>query len=111
MPKIDKSGSTTAVDTEGANQQTSDLQFALKFLRAFDSVASIFSTCWLIAGGYYVYNCYTEVNHHLEEENSPYFCDYTAYTFAFIVITIGFVSLALSVIAAICACYCRSSGE
>lgn len=110
MPKLSKSG-PAVVDSE-ANVQAPDLQFALRSLRAFDSVASIFSTCWLIVGGYYVYDCYNEVNHNLDDaEDNANFCDYTAYTFAFIVITIGFISLTLSVIAAICACCWRSSDE
>ena len=69
----------------------------------------IFSTCWLIVGACYVYSTYEIVTHHvLEDEN---YCEYTAYTFAFIVITIGFISLVLSVIAALCACVCRSSSD
>ena len=85
------------------------MQLAIKLLRTFDSLASIFSTCWLIVGAYYVYSTYEIVTHHvLEDEN---YCEYTAYTFAFIVITIGFISLVLSLIAALCACFCKSDEE
>ena len=78
-------------------------------LRTFDSVASIFSTCWLIVGAVNVYSTYEDVEHH--DKLDPQYCDYTAYTFAFIVITIGFISLVLSIIAAVCACFCSSSEE
>ena len=85
------------------------MQMAVKGLRAFDSLASIFSTCWLIVGAHNVYSTYEYVNHH--EEIDEDYCDYTTYTFAFIVITIGFISLVLSVVAALCACFCRSSDD
>ncbi len=63
----------------------------------------------VITGSFYVYSTYEVVDHH--DPNDPDYCDYTAYTFAFIVITIGFISLGLSVIAALCACFCRSSDD
>ena len=85
------------------------MQLTYKLLRVFDSVASIFSTCWLIVGAYYVYSTYETVTHHVFEDEN--YCEYTAYTFAFIVITIGFISLVLSLIAAICACFCRNDEE
>ena len=37
------------------------------------------------------------------------YCDYTTYIFAFVVITIGFVSLFFSVLGAICTCFCKGS--
>ena len=96
-------------DKQPPKQIQMTMQLAIKLLRTFDSLASIFSTCWLIVGAYYVYSTYEIVTHHvLEDEN---YCEYTAYTFAFIVITIGFISLVLSLIAALCACFCKSDEE
>ena len=80
---------------------------SIKALRTFDTLASIFSTCWLIVGAHNVYSTYEFVTHH--EVTDVNYCDYTTYTFAFIVITIGFISLVLSIIAALCACFCKSS--
>ena len=39
------------------------------------------------------------------------YCNYGTYMFAFIVITIGYISLCLSVLAAICTCFCRGESE
>merc|ERR1711997_64010 len=102
--KIDNSVHTLEGSNGNGNSKepSQNMQLAVKAIRAFDTVASIFSTIWLIVGAYNVYSSYEFVNHHDLVNES--FCDYTAYTFAFIVITIGFISLVLSVIAALCAC-------
>jgi hypothetical protein len=65
------------------------------------------STCWLIAGSYYVYGASPTY----DDATKPTYCDYDAYMFAFIVITIGYISLCLSVVAAVCACFCRKGSE
>ena len=90
-----------------SNSETMDM--AIKFLRTFDTVASVFSTLWLLIGSYFVYSCYDKVIHDEKDKDSDNFCDYTAYLFAFIVITIGFISLALSIIAAVCMCAVRNN--
>jgi len=66
-----------------------------------------FSTCWLIAGSYYVYGATPTY----DDVAQPTYCDKGAYVFAFAVITIGYISLCLSVAGAICACFCRKSPE
>ena len=76
-------------------------------LRIYDSLASVFSTCWLIAGSVYVYGA----NPTYDDPHKDSFCDYSAYMFAFVVITIGYVSLALSVLAYTCACVCMRDKE
>jgi hypothetical protein len=91
-------------------QEAAGMELTIRLLKTFDSLASIFSTCWLIVGSYYVYSTYEYVTHHSGLDNQT-FCNYTAYTFAFIVITIGFISLGLSIIAALCACFCKSSDD
>ena len=109
--KIDNSVHTLEGSNGNGNSKepSQNMQLAVKAIRVFDTVASIFSTIWLIVGAVNVYKSYNDVNHHeLSHEN---FCDYTAYTFAFIVITIGFISLVLSVIAALCACICKPSDD
>ena len=104
IPKFNKSESVGQTsETKKSNSETMDM--AIKFLRTFDTIASIFSTLWLLIGSYFVYSCYDKVSH--DEKDSDNFCDYTAYLFAFIVITIGFVSLALSIFAAVCMCIVR----
>merc|ERR1712038_501332 len=103
--KIESVGQTS--ETKKSNSETMDM--AIKFLRTFDTVASVFSTLWLLIGSYFVYSCYDKVIHDEKEKDSDNFCDYTAYLFAFIVITIGFVSLALSIIAAVCMCAIRNN--
>ena len=90
----------------------------VKAIKVFDSVASIFSTCWMIVGSFYVYGSWTIVKwvegatgdstNGVTGVDSTY-CDYGTYMFAFIVITIGYISLCLSVLAAICTCFCRGS--
>ena len=103
--KIESVGQTS--ETKKSNSETMDM--AIKFLRTFDTVASVFSTLWLLIGSYFVYSCYDKVIHDEKDKDSDNFCDYTAYLFAFIVITIGFVSLALSIIAAVCMCAVRNN--
>ena len=80
------------------------MDLAIKLLRTFDTAASLFHTLWLLIGSYFVYSCYNDVTHTKVQENSEdiddNFCDYTAYTFAFIIITINLISLILSLIAA-----------
>jgi hypothetical protein len=61
----------------------------------------------LIAGSCYVYG----ISPTYDDATKSTFCDYEAYIFAFIVITIGYISLFLSVVAAICACFCRREPE
>ena len=78
------------------------VQWTVHALRIYDSLASIFSTCWLIVGSVYVYGKHSSVTFGNPKEAT--YCDYNAYTFAFVVITIGFVSLGLSILAALCAC-------
>ena len=68
-----------------------------------------FFSLFPIIGAHNVYSSYEYVTHH--DPSDPMYCDYTVYTFAFIVITIGFISLVLSVIAALCACVCKSSSD
>ena len=93
----------------------------VKAIKVFDSVASIFSTCWMIVGSFYVYGSWTIVKWvegatgatadnptSIATADSTY-CDYGTYMFAFIVITIGYISLWISVLAAICTCFCRGS--
>ena len=115
IPQINKIDSLN-IEGGGQNQDKQPpkqvqitMQLAIKLLRTFDSLASIFSTCWLIVGACYVYSTYEIVTHHVLEDDN--YCEYTAYTFAFIVITIGFISLVLSMIAALCACFCKSEDE
>ena len=115
IPQINKIDSMN-IEGGGQNQDKQPpkqvqitMQLAIKLLRTFDSLASIFSTCWLIVGACYVYSTYEIVTHHVLEDDN--YCEYTAYTFAFIVITIGFISLVLSMIAALCACFCKSEDE
>ena len=103
IPKFNK------VEASGGSSSSSDeaMDLAIKLLRAFDTFTSIFSTLWLLIGSYFVYSVYDDVTHKkLDDEN---YCDYTAYTFAFIVITIGFISLALSIIAALCMCVIKNT--
>ena len=45
------------------------------------------------------------------ESESEVFCNKSTYIFAYVVITIGYVSLVLSLIAAICTCLCSKSSE
>lgn len=78
------------------------VQWTVHALRIYDSLASIFSTCWLIVGSVYVYGKHSSVTFANVKEAT--YCDYNAYTFAFVVITIGYVSLGLSILAALCAC-------
>ena len=82
-------------------------------LQVFDTLASVFSTCWLIAGSVYVYGAYHHVTYNDEEEESQllHFCNYGTYVFAFVVITIGYISLVLSLVAAVCSCACRAVDE
>merc|ERR1711963_508504 len=42
-------------DKQPPKQIQMTMQLAIKLLRTFDSLASIFSTCWLIVGAYYVH--------------------------------------------------------
>jgi len=85
----------------GANPNDFPLvQWLVKGLQIFDTFASIFSTCWLIVGSYYVYGLTNGPTYGNPLEAT--YCDYTAYTFAFAVITIGYVSLVLSLVAALC---------
>ena len=103
IPKFNK------VEASGGSSSSSDeaMDLAIKLLRAFDTFTSIFSTLWLLIGSYFVYSVYDDVTHKkMDDEN---YCDYTAYTFAFIVITIGFISLALSIIAALCMCVIKNT--
>lgn len=114
IPSMNIVGVSATAEGEGNQSKKSStegpaMQYAIKGLRTFDSLASIFSTCWLIAGSYYVYSTYTTVTH--DDTSQPTYCDKTAYTFSFIVITIGYISLGLSIIAALCACFCRSGSE
>ena len=68
---------------------------------------------FVILGAYNVYRNYEIVEYELiqDEPINQNYCDYNAYTFSFIVITIGFISLVLSLFAALCACVCRSNDE
>lgn len=108
-----------------------------KVIKVFDSVASIFSTCWMIVGSIYVYGKWTIVSWEenvvrdfttteltaIQNDNTtdiittslpnvvanPNYCIFVTYMFAFVVITIGYVSLCISIIGAICTCYCSGS--
>ncbi|TRY78900.1 hypothetical protein TCAL_01703 [Tigriopus californicus] len=79
----------------------------LSVLTIYDSFASVFSTIWLVVGSIYVYGVSPDFQH----RDSPKYCDYNAYMFAFVVITIGYISLGLSILAALFACVCRSNRE
>lgn len=79
----------------------------LSVLTIYDSFASVFSTVWLVVGSIYVYGVSPDF-HHRDSHN---YCDYNAYMFAFVVITIGYISLGLSILAALFACVCRSNRE
>ena len=93
----------------------------VKAIKVFDSVASIFSTCWMIVGSFYVYGSWKRVswaegpigattdNPTSVAAMDATYCDYGTYMFAFIVITIGYISLCVSILAAICTCFCRGS--
>ena len=81
------------------------MDLAIKLLRTFDTVASLFHTLWLLLGSYFVYSCYNKVTHtqvqEISENIDDNFCVYSAYTFAFIIVTINLISLILSFIAAL----------
>ena len=109
MNKVNPDGDQLQFSEPPSKEVQATMQLTVKLLRTFDSLASIFSTCWLIVGAYYVYSTYEIVTHHVLEDE--HYCEYTAYTFAFIVITIGFISLVLSLVAALCACFCKSDDE
>ena len=57
----------------------------------------------------YVYGAYHHVSY--SDEEHEHFCNYATYVFAFVVITIGYISLVLSLIAVICSCACRVVDE
>ena len=90
-----------------------------KLIKVFDSLASIFSTCWMIVGSAYVYGKWTVVTWNPDAIDSDVksddaiamknYCDYTTYMFAFVVITIGYVSLFFSLLGAICTCFCKGA--
>ena len=69
----------------------------------YDSLASVFSTCWLIAGSVFVYGAAPTFSDPAADD----YCDHDAYYFAFVVITIGYISLGLSLLAAVCHCVFR----
>jgi len=81
------------------------VRYLVHGLKVFDTLASIFSTCWLVAGSVYVYGA--EIESYEEPEAAKY-CNYSTYMFAFVVITIGYVSLVLSLLAAVCSCACKN---
>jgi len=99
------SGDACGLATEGTGLKASGnpddfpmVQWLVKGLQVFDTFASIFSTCWLIVGSYYVYGTSPTYGNPMAATH----CDHTAYVFAFAVITIGYVSLVLSLTAALC---------
>ena len=95
-----------------------------KVIKVFDSLASIFSTCWMIAGSVYVYGKWHIVSWEetmvgdnttdiptpvLNAVANPNYCDFDTFMFSFVVITIGYVSLCISIIGAICTSSCSGS--
>ena len=100
LPKFNKIDSGT-VPADSGSKTAERMDLIIKLVKAFDTVASVFSTLWLIIGGYFVYGCYDIVQFDSENLNSKY-CDSTAYYFAFGVITLGCISLVLSVISFVC---------
>ena len=107
-PKSGEQSELKKAHDSGPNPADFELvQYIVKGLKVFDTLASIFSTCWLIAGSIYVYG----VSPTYDEPTSSSYCDESAYKFAFSVITIGYISLALSVVAAICSCFCRGDDD
>ena len=98
MPPHISTGTPGFSDLPTALLPTSKIKNNLNFFSPFP-----------IIGAHNVYSSYEYVTHH--DPSDPMYCDYTVYTFAFIVITIGFISLVLSVIAALCACVCKSSSD
>ena len=107
-----------------------------KVIKVVDSLASIFSTCWMIAGSVYVYGKWHIVsweeisasdgtsteqtaiqNDNTSDTVTPVmnsvansnYCDYDTFMFSFVVITIGYISLCISIIGALCTCYCNGS--
>ena len=79
------------------------MEMIVKGLKIFDTVASIFSTCWLVVGSYHVYSAKPTFDNPLSKD----YCDYTPFMCAFVVITIGYISLGLSVLAAVISCICN----
>ena len=100
LPKFNKIDSGT-VPADSGSKTAERMDLIIKLVKAFDTVASVFSTLWLIIGGYFVYGCYDIVQFDSENLN-PKYCDSTAYYFAFGVITLGCISLVLSVISFVC---------
>ena len=99
-----------------------NLSLALyKLIKVFDSLASIFSTCWMIVGSVYVYGKFSEVKYgkftsESEEATEtdpilpdPDYCDSTTFIFAFTVITIGYISLGFSILLALITCFWTGS--
>jgi len=95
-----------------------NLSLALyKLIKVFDSLASIFSTCWMIVGSVYVYGKFSQVSYdeytsdseEVTEANplvhNPNYCDSTTLIFAFTVITIGYISLGFSILLALITCF------
>ncbi|XP_040575720.1 uncharacterized protein [Lepeophtheirus salmonis] len=66
-------------------------------LKCLDILASVFSTVWLIIGSIYVYG---NLDLNYVNQNEENYCDLKLYGTAFIVITIGYISLFMSTIAA-----------
>ena len=101
IPKFNKIESTTT----GSSNNSEPMDLAIKLLRTFDTAASLFHTLWLLIGSYFVYSCYNKVTHtkvqEISENIDDNFCVYSAYTFAFIIVTINLISLILSLIAAL----------
>lgn len=58
-----------------------------------------------MTGSIYVYGADPQY----DSPSEPHYCPEGAYLFAFIVVTIGYVSLALSLLAAVCHCAYNSS--
>jgi hypothetical protein len=108
-----------------------------KVIKVFDSLASIFSTCWMIAGSVYVYGKWHIVSWEewtvvgdgttteqtaIPNDNTtdittpvtnilanPNYCDFDTFMFSFVVITIGYISLCISIIGAVCTCFWSGS--
>ena len=107
VPRLESSSEKLSImekSTDSMDNKSPLIDLTVRYLTIYDSLASIFSTAWLIAGSIYVYRS----NPDYSDPNGPNYCLYDAYMFAFIVITIGYVSLGLSVVAAIFACLFKS---
>uniref|UniRef100_A0A7N6AVB0 Uncharacterized protein n=2 Tax=Anabas testudineus TaxID=64144 RepID=A0A7N6AVB0_ANATE len=91
--------------TQETNNDSTNSSPLSRICIIWNSLTSLFLSCWFIAGSVWIYSIY-EPNYNKNTTNVDPYCNKTLYLFAFWITTLVYILLGLSLLCGCCGLFC-----